>query len=732
MDLRTFCDTSDGSGFEEKLKSLPKGLNGAYSRILDRVSDRKKAVRLLRWLTFSARPMTVREVAQAMAIEEGDDGEMSFRAGSTPNPPRDILKLCPGMFNTVIAAGRSRNSLDEVAEEDEIRLAHFSVKQYLQFDVAISHAYFHIQKIPTNTYQARACLTFLTWMECQSTPGTKEIALENPLATYSAQYWPTHARMAIGEKSASQASENFQEIQWLKERIESLLFSKRSLQTWITLFDPEWKFPRYDATDADVASPIYYASLCGLTNQVDRLLMHQDTNVEAQGGLFERPLRAACRSGFLSTVRLLIENGAVFPDTGDRKRDEIVWEDAALSGNAHLVKFLLDKERETQEKYQMPEVASHINAMFVAVDHGYLDVTKLLVTPENVNTATSKPSRHRLLERASVNGDLRVVHHLLDLGADVNAESDWYGSPVRAASLEGHRVVVQALLERGSDPHLCGYSPGSAMVDAIAYDRFSIIDLLLQHEGFNINNDKYEYGPTLHFAALHGKLDVVGKLLEHGADFNAKGGLFHTALQSACENGHLNIVNLLLEKGTSPNVSDDETLEETGLPAELNLLYTFLSDACNKGDAGSIKKFLSLTKGLKFIRDDQLVDNWPSEIFCVTPAGSVTPVFYLVPWKKPGIWPRGMVMFPEGLTREDMEPFISQQHPPRITRQKGLHGSALRAAVCKGHRDIVGRLLEAGASTEIRGGSPGSILDLARLHEDGEIELLLRDAGATD
>lgn len=314
-----------------------------------------------------------------MAIDEDDDGKMSFQAGSIPEPPRDILRLCPGMFNTVVSAGKRRDSLDEVIDDDEIRLAHFSVKQYLQSDDKFQHPYFHIGKTSTNAYQARACLAYVDLI-------TQGNVLEYPLATYSAQYWPTHSRMALGDKETSRASESLQEIgslERLEEEIDKFLLSEHSRQTWITLYDPDQQKPRYDATAADVVSPIYYASLCGLWHHVRRCLARSKADVEARGGLFERPLRAACRHGFISTARLLLENGAVFPDDSseDRREDIDVLSDAAKSGNMELVKFLLDKEREEQQDGRITDLVSHIEPMKAV--GGDLEMIKLLATYRN-------------------------------------------------------------------------------------------------------------------------------------------------------------------------------------------------------------------------------------------------------------------------------------------------------------------------------------------------------------
>ena len=61
----------------------------------------------------------------------------------------------------------------------------------------------------------------------------------------------------------------------------------------------------------------------------------------------------------------------------------------------------------------------------------------------------------------------------------------------------------------------------------------------------------------LHFAAAKGHKEVVGVLLEKGADFNAKNIDGATPLHLAAENGHGEVVDVLLEKGADFNAKDN-------------------------------------------------------------------------------------------------------------------------------------------------------------------------------
>ena len=108
------------------------------------------------------------------------------------------------------------------------------------------------------------------------------------------------------------------------------------------------------------------------------------------------------------------------------------------------------------------------------------------------------------------------MEFLLERGADVNAQGGLYGNALQAAAAGGHLSIVEFLLERGADVNVQG--------------------------GY--------YGSALGAAAAGGDVEIVDILLKRGADVNAQGG---SLLRNATANGHLGIVQALLNYGVNPN-----------------------------------------------------------------------------------------------------------------------------------------------------------------------------------
>lgn len=67
------------------------------------------------------------------------------------------------------------------------------------------------------------------------------------------------------------------------------------------------------------------------------------------------------------------------------------------------------------------------------------------------------------------------------------------------------------------------------------------------------------FGTFLHVAATHGKLEIVKKLIELGADINRRGAILGGgAINEAASDGHIEIVSYLLSCGAELDVSEPE------------------------------------------------------------------------------------------------------------------------------------------------------------------------------
>jgi hypothetical protein len=115
---------------------------------------------------------------------------------------------------------------------------------------------------------------------------------------------------------------------------------------------------------------------------------------------------------------------------------------------------------------------------------------------------------------ASGCGHETVAKMLIEAGADVNAQGEYYGNALQAASEGGHEKVVRMLIEVGAD----------------------------------VNAQGEYYGNALQAASARGLEKVMQILMEAGADVNAQGGRYGNALHAASYSGHEKVVQILHKK----------------------------------------------------------------------------------------------------------------------------------------------------------------------------------------
>jgi hypothetical protein len=288
------------------LKTLPKTLDETYDRMLSRIDDdgySNEALTILQWLCFAARPLGIKEIVEVLAI---DLDSCQFDPEQRFPEPRDILRVCSSLVT--VGPPVSEDVFGREKEVEEIRLAHFSVKEYLtgnRIQQGIMSSY-SILSIPSHTAIGSGCLAYLLYFKGANIL-TEENVLTYPLAKYAAQYWTYHARTAMDQDDESE------ELTRLGTWSYRLLQTQDCFLGSIRLFDPEsWTQNENFTKDfKDLAPPLYYASFFGLYSTVKLLLdADADANAVASGTDYGTALAAAAAGGHERVVRQLLDAGA--------------------------------------------------------------------------------------------------------------------------------------------------------------------------------------------------------------------------------------------------------------------------------------------------------------------------------------------------------------------------------------------------------------------------------------
>ena len=117
----------------------------------------------------------------------------------------------------------------------------------------------------------------------------------------------------------------------------------------------------------------------------------------------------------------------------------------------------------------------------------------------------------------------RVVHLLLDHGAEMEAETRELGIPLHLAAFLGSRSIVQRLLEKGADINSHCEPFSTALFASLKGDHKTMTKFILQ-KGIDINYVSPKHGSALQYACLERGKALVQTLLFYGADVNVIGG----------------------------------------------------------------------------------------------------------------------------------------------------------------------------------------------------------------
>ena len=586
------------------LVSLPKTLDETYSRILNGIREEYllDAHRILSLLIYSYHPLDLNEVSSAIPIVT--DGEVYFDPDNLLYDARDVLSICSSFVSA--AKGYRLWGPSDVSYEpefEELRLAHFSVKEYLTSTRTLGEkpANFGFEEGETHEYIAALCIRFMLgstrteWMSAHPE--------HHEFAPYAASFWSYHFQTAGLNHSSS-----------LYLQCIDMLSDSYTLATIMKLrrywFGGRCDHPRSDLTvtvqcsnitgsnehqDREVGeilpgavSPLLYLSLLGLDDLIVTFLEKGEC-VDSYGPQ-GTCLSGAAFAGHLSTVKLLIEKGAnvngrvcqtLFITT-----DDLIDEDTVTFGDSAA--------RDTDPDDSTVNDWTDGDSI---IDHSS--------TNNFLFSATAGYSR-TAIHSAVESGQGEIVKILLDHGADVNLSRAYlkdngnlveHNTPLQAAVYSNDHALVRLLLTAGADPNAYrgDFVTVLETVSEIT-DRLDLMIMLLDGGANpNIASSSSYPKPPLYRAIVHGNRPCAELLIRRGADpalidsrivtdiiskilgYEAPGvrpGDFPQAVKMlldlhpdfslenlllpAIKYGHIDIVRLLLQHGVSPDTQDSD------------------------------------------------------------------------------------------------------------------------------------------------------------------------------
>src|SRR5271156_2090642 len=302
---------------KKALETLPNDSRETYNEAMERIESqgsecKQLAIRILYWIFYALRPLTVQELQHALAVvpetSELDEGDI---------PDKELLtSLCAGLVVT-----------DQ--KSNIIRLAHYTAQEY--FERTGVDWFPEAQKDIAMT-----CLQYLSFDAllggyCSSDKIFEARLQKNPLFDYAARNWGHYAR-----RTAEQSVQDLA-LKFLNDD------SKVSGLSQVLFISEEYRYPGYSQSPCIQFSGMHVVAYFGLHNIMKLLLAQDGLGPDSKDGYGRTPLSWAAENGHEAVVKLLLAREGVDPDFKDGYgRTPLSW--AVENGHETVVKLLLARE----------------------------------------------------------------------------------------------------------------------------------------------------------------------------------------------------------------------------------------------------------------------------------------------------------------------------------------------------------------------------------------------------
>ena len=182
------------SDLRSALRSLPKGLDDTYARILQDIDNKgygDQVAKILQWLAYSRGPMSLNAIAEVLTVDIESDLLVDFER--RPADPQDILELCSSLISIGLGIDH---------ETESLRFAHFSVREFLEsprVDNGPARK-FAVDEMRASILTAESCIAYILRLDSVKvsldTSTIYDIYEKYPLSRFAASQWNLHAKTA--------------------------------------------------------------------------------------------------------------------------------------------------------------------------------------------------------------------------------------------------------------------------------------------------------------------------------------------------------------------------------------------------------------------------------------------------------------------------------------------------------------------------------------------------------
>ncbi|UCM86224.1 MAG: ankyrin repeat domain-containing protein [Rickettsia endosymbiont of Culicoides impunctatus] len=347
-----------------------------------------------------------------------------------------------------------------------------------------------------------------------------------------------------------------------------------------------------------------------------------DVNVAAKDGGY--PLHLAVNNNALELINLLVKYDDINARTTDEHKVTALWL-AAQDGKLEIVKILADLGADLN----IVRVTTGMPPLHVAMQKKHPEVAEeLLARGADVNIVDAGGW---IALHWGVNlEDINIVKNILTKGTNINAKSIVGATSLFCDVSNGNKLITELLINQQADTNIAS-NEGVLPWHIASFKGFIEIMKILAPTILDIdykttNTEQYT---ALWLASQQGHVDIVKWLIDKGADINAiRQSDGCTALQTAICKEQLQVIEWLVAKGANVNKADKEeasplyySLGYAGQPIQPNIVKFLVSKgadvkqsmydgdtplhmACYRANTGAIKLLLDHGASINEVNND--------------------------------------------------------------------------------------------------------------------------------
>ena len=341
--------------------------------------------------------------------------------------------------------------------------------------------------------------------------------------------------------------------------------------------------------DAQGLTWIHQAVGMGCNIEILQTIIDHGADVNATNNYNISPLMTACQTGNAEAINVLFNAGAD-PSIADFNGVTLIHQSVVLGCNKKTLQTIINHGADVNAIEN-----KHLTALMLACQKGNVNAINVLLkagADHNVQDITGAT----LIHHAAVAQDYsqETLQTIINHGVDVNATNNESVTALMTACQQKNVEAIHLLLKAGADPNIADTSGATSIHHAVVGGCSKETLQFIIDNGADVNTTNEENTTALMAACQKGNVEAINTLvnagadpntadtidatwihhafvgccskdtlqavIENGADVNATDMNSTTALMLACQEGNMEVINVLLNAGADINIVDTKGL----------------------------------------------------------------------------------------------------------------------------------------------------------------------------